>query len=457
MSGKNISFGQFKDIINSCEVFDENKLLEMYKQYGKSKVNQFFERYFQTLDDEFVSDFVEKFSVYFEKNVYNVDSCNESGKEVSDIVSSILFLASRYPLMSRREENEYGLVLKEGKKNLDIINDDYDVLYPSLNIAKILISISDDDGVKLLSALNKLKYFLGDESILKDYSFIINKYLKLCDFGIPNYSDLVKKFPEVDFNGVYRLSTDDINYQLDLLKNYIIAKFNFYNRNLKLVISIAKKYNYKSVKFEDSIQNGNVGLIKAVNKFDVEKGCKFATYATFWIRQIIARELDDSCEIIRKPVHTHEKIRKYNYFISNYQSINGVYPTDDEITLALGFDKQTIDFIKEVSVDVVSLDSPIKADDSDSELIEGIDSGIEPIDSTVINNVFYEEILSYINNNFTDKEKYVIFERFGVTNFGVCRTLEEVGDDLGITRERVRQIEAKVLRRLRKKWSSIDE
>lgn len=451
MSLKIIGFEHFKKILDAFDTFEEIDLQNLYKEYGKDKINIYFDRYFQMLDEEEISNFIQKFSAYFDKSIFRLSEEYKSLKYASGTVDALIASASNYKLMSFNEERQQALILNQGKKNLTIIEESDERLYPKLNIGTILLSISDEDGVSQLRALNKLRYTLGDDSILKDEAPLINKYLKLCNFGIPNKYILEKNFLTIDFNKCDRLSLDEINYQLDLLNKYFVAKNNFYLRNLRLVISIAKKYFISSMKFEDNIQNGNIGLIKAVNRFDITKGNRFSTYATWWIRQVITREIDEKSDIIRKPVHIVEKIKKYNSFVANYYAINEVEPTDEEVFFALGYNKSTIETLKAASAEIISFDAPIRNDDKETSIIQMIASDEEPIENTILNKVYVDKIINFIDSNFDEKERMVIYNRVGLNEESVCYTLEEIGKELNITRERVRQIEARTLKRLRRK------
>ncbi len=274
---------------------------------------------------------------------------------------------------------------------------------PAAQIGDNIDAINIDDPVKLyLKEIGKVSLLTGDEEI-----------------------ELAKRMSEGDVYAKKRLSES----------------------NLRLVVSIAKRYVGRGMQFLDLIQEGNLGLIKAVEKFDYTKGFKFSTYATWWIRQAITRSIADQARTIRIPVHMVETINKVKKISSQLLHNNGHEATAEEIAEVLEMSERKVREIIRVSQEPVSLETPV-GEEEDSHLSDFIPDDEAPAPADAASHTLLKEQLGDVLDTLTDREEKVLKLRFGLED-GRSRTLEEVGKEFNVTRERIRQIEAKALRKLR--------
>jgi RNA polymerase primary sigma factor len=264
--------------------------------------------------------------------------------------------------------------------------------------------------------------------------------LEISNDSVRMYLSEIGRVPLID-------AKKEVDLARRIRKGDASAKQQLAEANLRLVVSIAKKYIGRGLSFLDLIQEGNIGLFRAVEKFDPERGFKFSTYATWWIRQAITRAIADQARTIRIPVHMVETINKLTHTQRRLVQELGREPTLEELAVEMEMDIKKVQHIQKISQDIVSLEAPVGSEE-DSKLGDFIEDeeAINPFEAT--NRQLKKENVHAMLEFLTPRERKIIEMRFGLRD-GIGHTLEEVGQEFGVTRERIRQIEAKVLQKMR--------
>ena len=349
----------------------------------------------------------------------NANSPKDDNSKKKAIISELIETGRANGKLTAQEIN-YAL------EQLDFDVEKVDKLYDTLEVLNIDIVDDLDIGKKEVDTMD-------DEDLLSVDGISIDDPVKVYLKEIGRVPLLT---PEEEVELAERMSNGDP-----------YARKRLSEANLRLVVSIAKRYVGRGMQFLDLIQEGNLGLIKAVEKFDHTKGFKFSTYATWWIRQAITRAIADQARTIRIPVHMVETINKVKKVSSHLLHKNGHDPTAEEIAAELDMPLDKVREIMRVAQEPVSLETPI-GEEEDSHLGDFIPDDDAPAPADAASHTLLREELNDVLCTLTPREKKVLELRFGLVD-GRNRTLEEVGKEFNVTRERIRQIEAKALRKLR--------
>ena len=317
----------------------------------------------------------------------------------------------------------------KGSIGSDALCDRLDKIDADANQIDEIYKALEENNIKIIDDYEKDKDLY--EQIIKEISM----------------DDPVKMYLK-DIGKVPLLSADDeINLAKKMMDGDEDAKRCLSEANLRLVVSIAKRYVGRGMQFLDLIQEGNLGLMKAVEKFDYQKGFKFSTYATWWIRLAITRAIADQARTIRIPVHMVETINKVGRVSRLLLQEYGREPTPEEIAKEMGIPESRVIEIQKIAQDPVSLETPI-GEEEDSHLGDFIEDEQSAAPTDVVAGNMLKEQLINVLDSLTPREEKVLRLRYGIDD-GKPRTLEEVGKEFNVTRERIRQIEAKALRKLR--------
>ena len=322
--------------------------------------------------------------------------------------------------------------------NQDILDAIGEIDFDPEQLEKLFDNL-EQQGIEIVEDMGDIKIDDIDLGEGKDSDFVAD--------GAVTVDDPVKVYLKEIGRVPLLSSEEEIDLAIRIANGDVQAKQRLSEANLRLVVSIAKRYLGRGMQFLDLIQEGNLGLIKAVDKFDYTKGFKFSTYATWWIRQAITRAIADQARTIRIPVHMVETINKVKKVQSQLLHQNGHEPTPDEIADELDLPVDKVREIMRVAQEPVSLETPI-GEEEDSHLGDFIPDDGAPAPADAASHTMLREQLSDVLSTLTPREEKVLRLRFGLED-GRSRTLEEVGKEFNVTRERIRQIEAKALRKLR--------
>ena len=449
-----------QNYLSNCPNFTEKEFNEACELYGKKNVLLYINKLYRTTDN--VDEFLNKYHTFLEEHESKDDDIESIEKSISQEIETSSFLKYYINIIKYKKvltpEEEQNLFkrlnfLRENTKFLNII----DLLELHIDFASIFISIKDEKQIKSLIKLYQAKYISDDQN---DYEYIINdenkrqmikQYLKLYEeYSRPlTKEEIISHFPKIDFKYQKTISKSKYDEEIDNLIEilYIIRRLEY--SNLKLVFSKAK-LRKDQMPIEDIIQEGNIGLRKAILKFDSTKGCKFSTYATWWIKQATNRAIASQKDGVRKPFHIEELLRTYRIrYVAEMMKL-GRTPTTEEMAEVLDISKEKCRETEKLVPEALSLDMTY-GEEEDCTLLDMYPSEMfgqyESLEK-IINRKALKASIEEVLETLTPKEAEVIRKRFGLGETKAL-TLEEIGKQYDVTRERIRQIEAKAIRKMR--------